>query len=544
MKRALLEIEKLCIEIKTPSDNGKNNIIKPVDNVSFTLDKGETAALVGESGSGKSLTARSVLGLLPRVAEVKSGEIFFAGERISQHDPLLRNIRGRRVSMIFQEPMNSLNPLHTVEKQIAEAVTVHRKISPGKLKGLVLELLDLVGIDYAEERLSSYPHQLSGGQRQRVMIAMALANNPELIIADEPTTALDIVVTNQILDLLKDLQKSMNIAVLMISHDLRAVGKIADHVHVMENGCIVESGNCRDVLKEPQHPYTKKLLSMPLADRPPFDGSGRSTVLCIENLCVSFSLKKSFFRKSRSELRAVDNISLKLMKGGRLGIVGESGSGKTTLAKAVLGLLSFNGNIRVAGSELKTLKNRELSELRQSMQIVFQDPFASLNPRMTVGDIIMEGPGAKKTHISRTELNDTVSSMLDCVGLDNSYALRWPHELSGGQRQRVAIARALVMKPQLLILDEPTSSLDSQLQYVILELLSKIQSEFDLSYMFITHDLKLVKKFCHNVIVMKNGKAVASGTVENVFNNPDNEYVKTLAESADLYKTADLMMYK
>ncbi len=541
MKRALLEIEKLCIEIETPSDNGKADVVKPVDNVSLILDKGETAALVGESGSGKSLTARSVLGLLPKVAKVKSGSVIFDGERIIQHDPMLREIRGRKVSMIFQEPMNSLNPLHNVEKQISEAVTVHRKITPGKLKERVIELLELVGINRAEERLASYPHQLSGGQRQRVMIAMALANDPELVIADEPTTALDVVVANQILKLLKYLQKNMNISVLMISHDLRAVARIAETVYVMEKGKVVESGSCRSVLEDPQHPYTKTLLSMTPVSRMPFSGS--STVLDVENLSVSFFMKKSLFRKSRGEIKAVDNLSLKLMRGERLGIVGESGSGKTTLAKAVLGLLPFEGKILVSGNELKTLNNKELSGLRQSMQVVFQDPFASLNPRMTVGDIIMEGPLAKKSHLSRKELNETVINMLDCVGLDNSYTMRWPHELSGGQRQRVAIARALVMRPRLLILDEPTSSLDSQLQYTILELLSKLQSEFDLSYMFITHDMKLVKNFCHNVIVMKNGKAVSAGSVDEVFHNPDDEYVRTLAESADIFEAETQLLY-
>ena len=539
MNETLLRVENLCIEIKTPSDNGNPDILKVVNNVSFNLDKGETAALAGESGSGKSLTARSVLGLLPKAAEVRSGKIIFNGKRIIQHDPLLKDIRGRNVSMIFQEPMNSLNPLHTVEKQISEAVTVHRKISPAKLKDRVIELLELVRIDRTEERLSSYPHQLSGGQRQRIMIAMALANDPDLIIADEPTTALDVVVAKQILGLLKDLQKRMNIALLMISHDIRAVGKIADHLYIMKKGQIIESGNCSNVLENPRHPYTKNLLNMPPVSRGPVPVFKSSPVLDIENLSISFFLKKSFFKKEQGEVKAVDDLSIKLMKGERLGIVGKSGSGKTTLAKAVLGLLPFKGTIRVNGSEVTNLKKKELSALRLSMQIVFQDPFASLNPRMTVGDIIMEGPKAKKSYLSSDELNKTVSNMLDCVGLDNSYAMRWPHELSGGQRQRVAIARALVMKPRILILDEPTSSLDSQLQYIILELLSNLQYEFNLSYMFITHDLKLVNEFCHNAVVMKNGKAVAYGTVENIFSNPDNEYVRTLAEAADIYKTAD-----
>ena len=371
------------------------------------------------------------------------------------------------------------------------------------------------------------------------MIAMALANDPDLIIADEPTTALDVVVAKQILGLLKDLQKRMNIALLMISHDIRAVGKIADNLYIMKKGLIIERGKCSNVLENPRHSYTKNLLNMPPVSRWDVPVAESSPVLDIENLSISFFLKKSFFRKEQGEVKAVDDLSIKLMKGERLGIVGESGSGKTTLAKAVLGLLPFKGKIRVNGNEFTNLKKKELSELRLSMQIVFQDPFASLNPRMTVEDIIMEGPRAKKTYLSSDELNKTVSNMLDCVGLDNSYAMRWPHELSGGQRQRVAIARALVMKPRLLILDEPTSSLDCQLQYIILELLSGLQSEFNLSYMFITHDLKLVKEFCHNAVVMKNGKAVAYGTVEEIFSNPDNEYVRTLADAADIYKTED-----
>ena len=551
----LLSVNDLSIGIQPVSPGERKKMHRVVRGVDFKISPGQCVALVGESGSGKSLTARSILGLLPGVASVTSGDIRFCGNSLLDISPRrMRGIRGNRISMIFQEPMNSLNPLHTVEKQVGETLGIHQGMGRAQARERTLELLERVGIDRAEERLSAHPHELSGGQRQRVMLAMALANEPDLLIADEPTTALDVTVARKILDLLAQLKRELNMAILMISHDLSVVENLADEVHVMQAGSLVESGPCHRVLNEPRHAYTQSLVSTGVqVDRtlghqktgiPGFgNGENRANegqlapVLSARDIRVDFSLKKNWRGRVTQSLTAVDGVGLDLFPGDCLGLVGESGSGKTTLAKALLGLIPFSGRALIQGREMKGLPSKELQALRQRLQIVFQDPFASLNPRMTIGDIVYEGPqhmgkrGTLPPHLPRGR-KALVSWALDRVGLSPKLALRWPHELSGGQRQRVAIARAMVMGPDLLILDEPTSSLDRNLQFQILSLLRDLQEEFSLAYLFITHDLKLVKGFCNRVMVMEKGRCVEEGETRRVFSSPATEYSRALIGAA------------
>ncbi len=530
----LLNMDRLSIEIpKISLDRNTREIDTPVRGVSFRIRAGQTTALVGESGSGKSLTARAILGLLPGVARVGRGDIRFKEDSLlSMSQRRLRGIRGNRISMIFQEPMNSLNPLHTVEKQVSEVLRIHQGMGKARARERVIQLLKRVGIHRGEERLSAFPHELSGGQRQRVMLAMALANDPELLIADEPTTALDVTVARRILTLLGKLQKETGMAILIISHDLKVVADLAHEVHVMQKGRIVESGPCGRVLEQPQHPYTQSLTAAMGHGWVPSPSPGEPPVLEAENIQVSFPLKKNILGKTITALKAVDGISLSLSRGDCLGVVGESGSGKSTLAKALLGLIPFSGEVRVKGRAMAGLDRTALTVLRRRLQIVFQDPFASLNPRMTIGDIVQEGPRAMGSVPDKAGMPAGVTELtqwaLEKVGLSPDLAPRWPHELSGGQRQRVAIARAMVMAPDLIILDEPTSSLDRNLQFQILDLLGRLQAEFNMAYLFITHDLDLVKGFCNRVMILNQGQCVETGKTAALFSAPETEYARKL----------------
>lgn len=504
-----------------------------VKNVSFEISKGETLALVGESGSGKSVTALSVLQLLPYpVASHPSGSIKVDGvEMIGAGDEVLREVRGARVTMIFQEPMTSLNPLHRIEKQIGEILLVHRGIKLSDARPRILELLKLVGLQNAEQKMSAFPHELSGGQRQRVMIAMALANEPDLLIADEPTTALDVTIQAQILDLLKDLQSRLGMAMLLITHDLGVVRKMTDHVCVMTQGEIVERGICKEVFNNPSHAYTRHLLEAEPRGHPvELDESG-APIIEIHNLSVHFPLGKGFLF-ARKYLTAVNDVSFTVLRGQTLGIVGESGSGKTTLGLAIMRLVRSEGEIILEGKELNGLKSNALRPHRKSMQIVFQDPFGSLSPRLSINQIIEEGLLVHEKHMSPEARREAVREVLVEVGLDPDAQDRYPHEFSGGQRQRIAVARALILKPKLLILDEPTSALDMSVQAQIVDLLRELQRKYGLTYLFISHDLKVVRALSNRVIVMKDGVVVESGTSDDIFDNPETDYTKALIAAA------------
>ena len=521
---ALLRVEDLSINF------GQQAIVK---NVSFSLNKGETLAIVGESGAGKSLLALSILQLLPYPhANHPSGKIYLSGQQlIGKDETVLEAVRGNKVSMIFQEPMTSLNPLHTVQKQISETLLIHKGITGKQAQTRIIELLTLVGIHSPETRLNSYPHELSGGQRQRVMIAMALANDPQLLIADEPTTALDVTIQKQILDLLKSLQKRLNMAMLLITHDLQIVRSIADNVLVMRNGEVVEYNNKKTLFDAPKAQYTKTLLnaipsgSMPILKNP-------QLILSATNVNVSYPLKKNFWGKTINSLQAVKNVSLKIHRGETVAIVGESGSGKSTLAQAILQLNKSSGKIVYLGKQIDSLKHIELQKLRSELQIVFQDPFASLSPRLSVRDIIAEGLEVHNKQLSQEEINQKVQTTLQKVGLDTDSATRYPHQFSGGQRQRISIARALILRPQLIVLDEPTSALDRSVQKQILKLLLALQKELSLSYLFISHDLSVVKSISHRVLVMQAGEIVEQGTTDEIFTHAQQEYTQLLLSSA------------
>ncbi len=525
MNKPLLDIKNLSISITTA-----DNLAFPVTDIDLKMYPGRTVALVGESGSGKSILARSIMGLLPQVARISAGSIDFAGQNIEKiGDEQFRFLRGSELGIIFQEPMSSLNALHTVEQQVGEVLRVHQKMDRQKVRDRVLSMLELVGIDNPDKRLSSRPHELSGGQRQRVAIAMALINNPKLLIADEPTTALDVAMQQQVLDLLASLQKRLNTAILLISHDLKMVGDVADIVYVMHSGKIVEHGPIRKVLESPRHEYTRLLLGAGQRSRPaPLpEKSCDPPLLDLAGVNVRFGLQKNIFGREKSWLKAVQNVSFSLGRGECLGLVGESGCGKSTLARAILGLLPWEGQIKFRGQNIRKMKGRRLRKARCDLQTVFQDPFASLNPRMIVADIITEGPRAHFS-ISREEKNVLAMTALEEVGLDPGMCSRYPNEFSGGQRQRIAIARAIVMKPDLIILDEPTSSLDRSLQFQTIALLKKLQLKHEMAYLFITHDLELVKIFCHNVVVMKSGKIVEAGSVSDVFSTPQDPYTSRI----------------
>jgi microcin C transport system ATP-binding protein len=505
-----------------------------VDRISFGVKKGETVALVGESGSGKSVTALSVMKLLPYpAASHPSGSINFEGRdvlKLSERD--IRQIRGNRVSIIFQEPMTSLNPLHTIEKQIGEALLLHQGLTGAPARARTLELLTQVGIPDPASRLKSYPHQLSGGQRQRVMIAMALANEPDLLIADEPTTALDVTVQAQILTLLKDLQRRLGMAMLFITHDLGIVRRLADTVCVMKDGKIVEQGPVEDVFTKPQHSYTKALLAAePKPDPAPLRPD-EPMVVEAKDLKVWFPIKRGVLRKVVGHIKAVDGVDVAVRKGETLGIVGESGSGKTTLGLAILRLISSQGPIIFLGKTIAGLKFKEMLPIRQDMQIVFQDPYGSLSPRMSVSDVVEEGLWVHHPKLTEEERQQRVVRALRDVGLDPETRFRYPHEFSGGQRQRIALARAVVLEPTFVVLDEPTSALDMLIQAQMVDLLRDLQKRLNLTYLFISHDLRVVAALASRLMVMRNGKVVEEGPAVELFANPKSDYTRALFAAA------------
>jgi microcin C transport system ATP-binding protein len=505
-----------------------------VDRVSFDIRKGETMALVGESGSGKSVTALSIMRLLPYPpAWHPSGSVLFKGRdlmRLREDD--MRRVRGDDITIVFQEPMTSLNPLHTIEKQIGEILLLHSGIVGAKARSRTIELLTQVGIPDPEGRLQSFPHQLSGGQRQRVMIAMALANEPDLLIADEPTTALDVTVQAQILKLLKDLQSRLGMAILFITHDLGVVRKVADRVCVMKQGKIVEQGAVEAVFSSPQHPYTRELIAAEPKGKPaPLNPSG-DVMIRTDDLKVWFPIRRGVLRKVVGHIKAVDGVSIEVRRGETLGIVGESGSGKTTLGLALLRLISSDGPIVFMGNKLQGLKFKEMRPFRRDMQIVFQDPYGSLSPRMSIADIIEEGLPIHQPHLSRAERQERVVRALIEVGLDPQTRFRYPHEFSGGQRQRIAVARAVVLEPTFVVLDEPTSALDMLIQAQIVDLLRDLQQRKNLTYLFISHDLKVVAALASKLIVMRNGKIVEEGPSAEIFARPRSPYTKALFSAA------------
>ncbi|MEH6566517.1 MAG: ABC transporter ATP-binding protein [Halopseudomonas sp.] len=507
--------------------------VNAVHDVSFDIYPGQTLALVGESGSGKSVTAHSILRLLPYpAAHHPSGEIHYGGQDLLHADEkTLRKVRGNRISMIFQEPMSSLNPLHTVERQINEVLALHKGLKKKEARARTLELLHLVGIPEPEKRLASYPHELSGGQRQRVMIAMALANEPELLIADEPTTALDVTVQLKILDLLKELQQKLGMALLLISHDLNLVRKIAHRVCVMYQGRVVEENDCATLFSDPQHDYTRQLLAADPSGEPVPVEAGAREILRAEQVRVWFPIKKGVLKRTVDHVKAVTDISFSLPEGQTLGIVGESGSGKTTLGMALLRLLDSQGVIECNGNRLDNLSQREVRPLRREFQVVFQDPFGSLSPRMSVGQIISEGLEIHRIGTAE-EREQMVIQALQEVGLNPDTRHRYPHEFSGGQRQRVSIARALVLKPRLILLDEPTSALDRTVQGQVVELLRELQQKYNLSYLFISHDLAVVKVLSHQLMVIRQGQVVEQGPAGEIFASPQHDYTRQLLDAA------------
>ncbi|ANG98251.1 microcin ABC transporter ATP-binding protein [Brucella pseudogrignonensis] len=529
MNKPLLSVRDLSVAFR---QNGEERI--SVDRVSFDIAEGETIALVGESGSGKSVSALSILKLLPYpAASHPAGEILFNGKDLMKaSEPELRRVRGNDVTMIFQEPMTSLNPLHTVERQIGEILKMHQGMSDQAARKRTLELLEEVGIREPEKRLQSFPHQLSGGQRQRVMIAMALANKPKLLIADEPTTALDVTVQAQILKLLADLKEAQGMSMLFITHDLGIVRKIADRVCVMSKGKIVETGPTKEIFDNPQHEYTKHLLAAEPKGEPPVADLSAKTVMEGKDVRVWFPIKKGFLRKTVDHVKAVDGIDVELRAGQTLGVVGESGSGKTTLGLALSRMISSKGEIRFDGRDIAKFSFKDMRPLRREMQIVFQDPFGSLSPRMTIADIIAEGLLVHEPKLSADDRDERVVSALKEVNLDPESRFRYPHEFSGGQRQRIAIARAMVLNPKFVMLDEPTSALDMSVQAQVVDLLRALQKKHDLAYLFISHDLKVVRALANDVLVMRNGKAVEYGTSKEVFANPKTEYTKALMAAA------------
>ncbi|WIX04524.1 ABC transporter ATP-binding protein [Pseudomonas sp. AR5] len=534
MAENLIEIRDLAVEFS----HGESRQ-RVVEGVSFDIRKGETLALVGESGSGKSVTAHSILRLLPYpLASHPAGQILFHGEDLLHTDEKrMRAIRGNRIAMVFQEPMTSLNPLHTVGKQINEVLSIHKGLRGRAASARTLELLELVGIPNARERFRAYPHELSGGQRQRVMIAMALANEPELLIADEPTTALDVTVQLKILELLKDLQARLGMSLLLISHDLNLVRRVAHRACVMQRGRVVEQASCEQLFRAPQHPYTQELLAAEPSGGP-VDVEQRPPLLEVNDLRVWFPIKKGVMRRTVDHVKAVDGVSFSLPKGQTLGIVGESGSGKSTLGLAILRLTGSRGEIRFQGHELSMLSQRDVRPLRRQMQVVFQDPFGSLSPRMSVGQIIGEGLRIHRIGTAKEQEAAIIEALVE-VGLDPDTRHRYPHEFSGGQRQRIAIARALVLKPALILLDEPTSALDRTVQRQVVELLRSLQQKYDLTYLFISHDLAVVRALSHQMMVVKQGQVVEQGVAGEIFAAPQHPYTQQLLESAFLAPAAD-----
>lgn len=523
---SLLRVTDLSIDFVQGAE-----VTSAVKNVSFNIPAGTVLGLVGESGSGKSVSALSIMGLLPTPpARLRSGSIEFNGTDLgSCSQAEMRAMRGHHIGMIFQEPMSALNPLHRVGEQIGEVIGHHQKLSDVEIRKRTIALMERVGLEDAKLRAHDYPHQLSGGQRQRIVIAMAIANRPKLLIADEPTTALDVTIQRQILDLLKDLQNEMGMSILLITHNLGVVRYMADHVCVMQEGQIVESGDRDDILDRPQHPYTKSLIgAIPHAGPPALRRT--TPLLHVENMQVQFPRKKNWLGRVVDHIHAVDDISFDLFAGECLGIVGESGSGKTTLGRAVLGLQKAQGTCVFDGQDLSHITPRLRRELRQDMQIVFQDPYGALSPRLSVGDIITEGLDVHRRHLSSQERQQALIEAMETVELDPDWAERYPHEFSGGQRQRIAIARALILKPRFLVLDEPTSALDRSVQAQIITLLRRLQRDHNLAYLFISHDLEVVRAMAHRVIVMRHGKAVETG--EDIFTHPQHRYTQDLLAAA------------
>ncbi len=525
----LLDIHKLSVSFGSGASEAR-----AVKNISLTVDRGETVALVGESGSGKSVTALSVIQLLPYpLAQHPTGSILYRGDELIGAGPsLLRAVRGNEISMIFQEPMTSLNPLHTIDKQIAESLKLHRGLTGAAATDRVLELLDLVGIRNAKQRLTAYPHELSGGQRQRVMIAMALANEPDLLIADEPTTALDVTIQAQILELLKDLQSRLGMALLLITHDLGVVRKMADRICVMTDGEIVERGTPQQIFESPQHPYTRHLLGAEPRPKELRDERQTPVVLDARDIKVWYPVAKTFFGRVKSYVKACDGIDISVNAGRTIGVVGESGSGKTTLGLALLKLIKSEGEIFFHDHPLHEYSTAQMRDLRQRMQIVFQDPFGSLSPRLSIQQIVEEGLRVHQPNMSEIERNNAVAQVIDEVGLEQSSLQRFPHEFSGGQRQRIAIARAMVLKPELVVLDEPTSALDMSVQAQIVDLLRDLQSHYQLAYIFISHDLKVVRALSDEIMVMKQGKVVEYGEAEQIVTAPVDPYTRELMSAA------------
>jgi microcin C transport system ATP-binding protein len=513
-----------------------------VDHISFDIMPGETVALVGESGSGKSVTALSVLKLLAYpAASHPSGQILFNGkDLLAASEPALRAVRGNEVTMIFQEPMTSLNPLHVIEDQIGEVLKLHQGMSNSAARARTLELLQQVGIREAEKRLQAYPHQLSGGQRQRVMIAMALANAPKLLIADEPTTALDVTVQAQILELLAKLKSERKMSLLFITHDLGIVRKIADRVCVMTKGKIVETGPVAEIFANPQHEYTKHLLAAEPKGQPPLLDESAPIIVDGQDIKVWFPIKQGFLRRTVDHVKAVNGVSMKIRAGQTLGVVGESGSGKTTLGLALTRMISSKGRIGFVGKDINTFSFKDMRPLRKEMQIVFQDPYGSLSPRMSVADIVAEGLSVHEPHLSANERDAKVVDVLNEVGLDAETRHRYPHEFSGGQRQRIAIARAMILKPKFVMLDEPTSALDMSVQAQVVDLLRDLQIKHGLAYLFISHDLKVVRALANELIVMRNGEVVEHGPSKQVFDEPQTDYTKALMAAAFDIATAPL----
>ena len=523
---SVLEVKDLTVSFR---QDGR--VITAVKGVSFSVSKGETVALVGESGSGKSVTALSTVGLLSDNAEVSGSVTYLGKQMVGTPERELRKVRGNDISFIFQEPMTSLNPLHTIERQLAESLTLHQGLGGDKARARVIELLVKVGIRDAESRLGAYPHQLSGGQRQRVMIAMALANGPELLVADEPTTALDVTIQAQILDLLAELKRAEGLSLLFITHDLGIVRRIADRVCVMQGGEIVEQGLTAEIFANPQHPYTQKLLAAEQKGGPTPVPADAVEVVRTDALRIWFPIQKGLLRKTVGHVKAVNDASLSVRAGETLGIVGESGSGKTTLALAILRLIGSTGKVTVLGREMHSLGRSDLRAMRREMQVVFQDPYGSLSPRMTVEEIIAEGLGVHGIEPGRNR-QEMVTEIMREVGLDPATMQRYPHEFSGGQRQRIAIARAMILRPKLVVLDEPTSALDMTVQVQIVELLRGLQRKWGLAFIFISHDLRVIRAMAHKVMVMQAGDVVESGDCEAVFTNPQTPYTKALMAAA------------
>tara|TARA_B100002003_G_scaffold163627_1_gene151876 strand:- start:369 stop:1994 length:1626 start_codon:yes stop_codon:yes gene_type:complete len=524
----LVSIKNLSVGFQ--SQNIKSNVVK---SISFEIPKGKTVALVGESGSGKTVTALSILKLLPYPSAFHdSGEIIYNNiDLLKSKQNEIQKIRGKNISAIFQEPMTSLNPLHTIEKQVNEILMIHSSISYSEASKKTKKLLDQVGLQNISNRIKAYPYELSGGQRQRVMIAMSIANNPDLLLADEPTTALDVTVQSQILDLIKSLQQKMNMSILFISHDLAVVKKIADYVCIMKDGEIVEKNTKKNIFSKPQHPYTKILISSQ-AKKKSTATDQNDLILKANRLKVWYPIKKGFLRRTVDYVKAVDSINFKLGIKQTLGIVGESGSGKTSLVLAMLKLISSSGEIIFKQQNINNINNNHMKKLRKEMQIVFQDPFSSLSPRMTIEQIISEGLDIHEKKLSYDEKQNRIKKITEEVGLNyEDVHKRFPHEFSGGQRQRIAIARALVLKPKLLILDEPTSALDVSIQNQILDLLNQLQDKYNLSFIFISHDMKVIKTMADYIIVLKDGKIVEEGNTNSIFNSPKESYTHRLIQS-------------